>query len=173
MSIRLHRFYLFAATLVLVATPLAGCQKAQQMMTDSAIEHATAGKVKISRDGDRVVIKGEDGELAMQHGDALPLPKDFPADIYLPKGYRINSVMDLGGTQVISLQAPGKVADMFGSARDAMDKQGWKQTMAMQNSTDTAMLTYEKAERAAVMSFNSDRGEQGVSMSLQVRGKQM
>ena len=173
MSIRFHRFYLPAAALVLLAIPLAGCQKAQQMVTDSAIEHASAGKVKISRDGDRVVIKGEGGELSMQHGDALPLPKDFPADIYLPKDYRINSVMDMDDTQVVSLQAPGKVVDMFGNARDAMDKQGWKQTMAMQNSTDTAMLTYEKEERAAVMSFNSDRGEQGVTMSLQVRAKKM
>ncbi|MGV8932333.1 MAG: hypothetical protein ACOH1R_09555 [Luteimonas sp.] len=173
MPIRLNTCLpVLATSLLLAMVTLSGCQKAQEMATNAAIERASDGKVKVSKDGDRTVIKSEGGEIAVQHGDALPLPRNFPTDIYLPKDYRINSVMDMGDTQVLSLQAPGKVGEMFGSASAAMEKQGWKQTMALQNSTDTAMLTYEKEKRAAVMSFNRDLDQDGVTMSMQLRGEQ-
>ena len=115
---------------------------------------------------------GDSDAPAMQRGEALPLPKDFPGDIYLPQDYRINSVMDRGDMQVISLQAPGRVSGLFGAARDSMDRQGWKQTMAMQDSTDNALLTYEKEKRAAVLSFNGGQGMRGVTMSVQLRNEQ-
>lgn len=172
-----HRFRVTSASgLLLVMTvatvvALGGCRKSQESIADAAIERASGGKVKVDRDGDRMTIKTDQGEMAVQSGEALPLPKDFPGDVYLPPGYRINSVMDLGGAKVLSLQADGKVSVLFDAARAAMDKQGWKQTMAMQNSTDTAMLAYEKDQRAAVLSFNDNSGDSGVTMSVQLRDK--
>lgn len=174
-----HRFHvpstlgpsLALAIVALALVALGGCRKSQESIADAAIERASDGKVKIDRDGDRMTIKTDQGEMAVQSGEALPLPKDFPGDVYLPPDYRINSVMDLGGAKVLSLQADGKVSVLFDAARTAMDKQGWKQTMAMQNSTDTAMLAYEKDKRAAVLSFNENSGDAGVTMSVQLRDK--
>lgn len=171
MSIRIHILPLLAASLAL-AIALAGCQKTQEALADSAIERASGGQLQVQRAGDAVTLRGERGELAMRSGDALPLPEDFPADIYLPADYRINSVMDMDGMRVISLQAPGKVNGLFGAAREAMGRQGWKQTMAMQNAADTAMLSFEKDKRAAVLSFNGGRGDD-VTMSVQVRSARM
>lgn len=171
MSIRIRILPLLAASLALAVVTLAGCQKTQEALADSAIERASGGQLQVLRDGDAVTIRGEQGELAMRSGDALPLPEDFPDDIYLPADYRINSVMDMDGMRVISLQAPGKVNGLFGAARDAMGRQGWKQTMAMQNATDTAMLSFEKDKRAAVLSFSGSRGEQAVTMSVQLRNR--
>jgi hypothetical protein len=101
--------------------------------------------------------------------DALPLPADFPDDVYLPPHYRIDSVMDRGGLRVLSLQAPGRVSALFGDASQAMREHGWKQTLAMRESGGSAVLTYEKDERAAVMSFNGGGGTPGVTMSVQLR----
>ncbi len=171
MSIRVNVLPCLALSLSLAIIALPGCRKSQESMADTAIERASGGKVKVSREGDRMTIKTEQGEMAVQNGEALPLPRDFPDDVYLPKGYRINSVMDMGDAQVLSLQASGKVSALFDTAREAMDKQGWKQTMSMQNSTETAMLAYEKGGRAAVLSFNSNRGEPGVTMSVQLSDK--
>lgn len=168
MRIRTRILPLLAASLATVA--LAGCQKTQEALADSAIERASGGQFQVQRDGDTVTTLGEEGELAMRGGEALPLPEDFPDDIYLPSDYRINSVMDLDGMRVISLQAPGRVAGLFGAAREAMGRDGWKQTMAMQNAADTAMLSFEKGKRAAVLSFNGSRGED-VTMSVQVRSR--
>jgi hypothetical protein len=150
----------------LVLAMLPGCRQSREALADSAIEHA-AGQLTAARDGDRVAIP------TMQHGETLPLPEDFPDDIYLPRGYRINSVMDRGDMQVISLQAPGRVSGLFGDARDSMDRHGWKQTLAMQNSIDNAVLTYEKERRAAVLSFNSGHGMAGVTVSVQLRSETM
>lgn len=170
-SIRVHALPCLALSLALAAIAVSGCRKSQETMADAAIERASGGKVKVSRDGDRMTIKTEQGEMAVQGGEALPLPKSFPDDIYLPRGYRINSVMDMGEAQVLSLQASGKVSTLFDAAREAMDRQGWKQTMSMQNSTDTAMLAYEKDRRAVVLSFSSNRGEADVTMSVQLSTK--
>lgn len=163
-----------AALLValLAATTLAGCQKTQEAMADSTTARAGGVQLQAAHDGGGIPLRDEHGAAALRSGDALPLPENFPDDVFLPDNYRINSVMNMGGTQVISLQAPGQVSGLFGAARDAMDRQGWTQQMSMQNSTDTALLTYEKDKRAAVLSFNSDRSRQAVIMSLQLRSSQ-
>lgn len=148
---------------------LTACQKAVDAAAESAYERASGEKVDIDRDGNRMRIKTEDGELNMQSGKALPLPADFPKDVYLPGRYEVNSVMDMGGTRMISVATSGKVAGLFSEAQQAMGNQGWKQTMSMQHSADTGMLSFEKAERVAVLSFNKGEGDDGVVMGVQLR----
>lgn len=157
--------------LACAAFSIAGCQKAADAATEAAIERASGEKVEVDRDGGHVRIKTADGELNMQSGESLPLPADFPKDVYLPGSYDVNSVMDMGGTQVISVSTRGKVSDMFAAAQAAMADAGWKQTMSMQHSADNAMLSFEKEERAAVLSFNRGEGNDGVVMGVQLRGE--
>jgi hypothetical protein len=159
-----------AAMLALLAAALSGCRQPREALVESAIERA-GGHLQVAGGG-RMAVQRDAGTPAVPRGETLPLPRDFPTDIYLPQDYRINSVMDRGDMQVISLQAPGRVSGLFGAARDAMDRQGWKQTMAMQDSTDNALLTYEKDKRAAVLSFNGGPGIHGVTMSVQLRDEQ-
>src|SRR6185312_10297553 len=71
-----------AASLALVAAALPGCQQSREALAESAIEHA-AGRLQVAGDGGRSAVHGAADALAMQRGDALPLPKDFPGDIYL------------------------------------------------------------------------------------------
>lgn len=170
--IRFHALAGAAASLALALTVPSGCRQSREAHTHSDIEHA-AGQLKAARDGDRVTSRDRAVAATMQQEATLPLPEDFPDDIYLPRDYRINSVMDRGDMQVISLQAPGQVSGLFGAARDSMDRHGWKQTLAMQNSTDNAVLTYEKERRAAVLSFNSGHGVAGVTVSVQLRNETM
>ena len=66
------------------------------------------------------------------------------------------------------LQAPGQVSTLFGDARASMDRHDWKQVMSMREATDSALLTYEKGGRAAVLSFNDDRSG-GVTINVQLR----
>lgn len=148
---------------------LSGCQKAADAATEAAIERASGGKVEVDRDGDRVSFKTDQGErLDMQAGESLPLPADFPKDVWLPGRYDVNSVMDMAGVQVVSVRTQGKVAGLHADARAAMAEAGWKQTMSMQHSADNAMLSFEKDKRAAVLSFNRIDGSD-VAMSVQLR----
>ncbi|MGI8561854.1 MAG: hypothetical protein ACR2J7_10590 [Luteimonas sp.] len=148
---------------------IAGCQKATEAATEAAIARASGQKVEVDRDGGHVRIKTADGELNMQAGESLPLPADFPKDIYLPGRYDVNSVMDMGGMQVVSVSTRGKVSGVFAEAQQAMADAGWKQTLSMQHSADNAMLSYEKDARAAVLSFNKGEGGDGVVMGVQLR----
>ncbi len=156
------------ALVVVAGLAATGCER----VADGAVERTGGGQVKIERDGDAVVVKSADGQVAVQGGESLPLPAAFPKDVYLPEGYAINSVMDLEGVNVLNLRAPGKVPELFADAREAMAGHGWKETMAMQHSVDSAMLAYEKTDegngaRSATLSFN-DGGEHGVSVSVQL-----
>lgn len=157
------------SALACAALCLSGCQRAADAATEAAIEHASGRKVEVARDGDRVTFKSEQGELSMQAGESLPLPADFPKDVWLPTAYNVNSVMDMAGVQVVSVRTQGKVSGLHADARAAMAEAGWKQTMSMQHSADNAMLSFEKAERAAVLSFNRAEGDGGVLMSVQLR----
>ena len=167
MSIQYRRPPCVAAFVVALVL-LAGCQRAADGLAEGAIERASNGEVELERDGDKVTLKTEQGQMTMQAGESLPLPANFPKDVYLPDDYAVNSVMDLEGVNVLSLRAPGKVPALFADARAAMARQGWKETMAMQHSVDNALLAFEKEQRAATLSFNDD-SEDGVVLGVQLR----
>ena len=159
-----------ALGLVLVA---GACQKVGQTAADVAIERATG--VQVARDGDQVTLRSADGELAIRSGESVALPQDFPSDIYLPADYQVNSVMDLQGVSMVSLRAPGQVSTLSAAAREAMQAQGWTQSMSAQQSADTALLAFEKGEdqsrRSATLSFNRNNGDEHVIVGLQLQGQ--
>jgi hypothetical protein len=106
---------------------------------------------------------------AQRRDSALPLPADFPDDVYLPDRYAVTSVIDLGGTRVVSVTSRGKVAQLFADARAEMTRGGWTQVMSMQHSADNAMLSFEKGGRATVFSFNRGEGADTVVIGVQIR----
>lgn len=151
------------ATLIVSLAAASGCRQSREAFIDPAPERPAmrlpAPDPLHSPVGDRT---------AVAHGDALSLPGDFPDDVYLPADYRINSLMDRGALRVVSLRVPGHVSTLFDAARASMGKRGWKQTLAMRDASDSALLNYEKDGRAAVLSFNDDSGTGGVTMNVQL-----
>ncbi len=139
------------------------------------VRPALGGLGRAHDDGQRTP-RGGDGRTAPQAGESLTLPEGFPEDVYLPRAYAVNSVMDLQDVSVLSLRAPGKVAALFSDARNAMRTQGWKQTLAAQHSVDTAMLAFEKdsdaGRRSATLSFNRNNGDEHVIVGVQLRALQ-
>ena len=99
---------------------------------------------------------------------SLALPADFPADLYLPPGYALHSLMEVDGTRVVGVQAQGDVATLFSDARAGMQALGWRQTLALQRASDGAMLSFEKGPRAAVLWLRPVPGGT-VRMQLQLR----
>jgi len=152
---------------------LAGCQRDEDRLTQAAIERASHGRADVDRDGRQVALRAGDGGVAMRAGESLPLPADFPADVYLPDGYAVNSVMDLQGVSMVSLSAPGELSSLFKAAREGMQAQGWTQTLSAQHSVDAAMLAFEKpadgARRSATLSFNRNNGDDRVTVGVQLR----
>jgi hypothetical protein len=157
-----------AATVLL----LGGCRKsAEESMTEAAIAAASGHEVEVEREGDQVTFKTEEGEMKVSSGEALPLPESFPNDVYLPKRYRVRSVLDVAGTQVISLSTEGEAMALFTEVRESMQSQGWKQTMSMQHDDHNGMLAFEKDKRNAVLSINGGDSDE-VQIGVQLRERQ-
>ncbi len=152
---------LLLLALSLAAVP--GCRQSREAFAESPLEHP---ELRLpAHDAARAARE----HPPIARGDALSLPEDFPDDIYLPAGYRIDSLMDRGALRVVSLRAPGRVSTLFDAARASMDGRGWKQTLAMRDASDGALLNYEKGDRAAVLSFSDDHGAGAVTMNVQLR----
>lgn len=173
----IHAAMIRAASLtvvVLLAAVMAlatACSKSpQERLAEAAIERASGADVDVERDGEQVSIKTGEGEMKMSAGESLPLPADFPRDVYLPGSYKVNSVMDMGQIKAINLSTTAKVSDLFAEAGPAMKAQGWTQKMAMQQAAGHAMLSFEKDKRSVSLSFIESRSEDGktvVSLQLQ------
>lgn len=152
-----------------VALALTACKKsAEETLAEAAIKGATGHDVKVDKDGDQVTIKTDDGEMKISGGDNAALPANFPQDVYLPPKYTVSSVMEMDSTQLVALSAEGDVAQLYAEARARMEKEGWKQTMAMQGSANDGLLAYEKGERKATVSFNAEPENQTVAVGLQI-----
>ena len=161
---------------VLAALPLAlllcACQQsAEERVASAAISAATGKDVEVERDGGKTTFKTDQGDVTVASGDGLALPDGFPDDVYLPREYKVRSVLNVAGTQVLSLSAEGEATQFFNEASEAMQAKGWSQTMALQNDARNAMLAFEKGERNAVVSVNADEDGQ-VQIGLQFRERQ-
>src|SRR5690606_31718744 len=104
-----------------------------------------------------------------RRGRCVALPTDFPGDVFLPASYDIDSVMDVGGARLVSLEAEGSVTSMFKAARTDMQRKGWSQTLAMQQA-DSAMLGFSHGEREATYTFTGRNGQQ-LMVGIQLRDR--
>jgi hypothetical protein len=162
-----HRGVRLCAAVLATAVLMASCQRAGNPIAEAAIERAARGSV------DAGSVAGGDAPGTRPAPDALPLPAQFPGDVYLPRGYRVNSVMDLPDASVLSLSAPGHLDALFADARESMRAQGWTQTLSARHSADAAMLAFEKRAggpaRSATLSFNRNHGDARVIVGVQLR----
>ena len=119
--LRVSHSFLPSILVAALLLTLAGCQRAENRLTEATIERAIQDRGTADRDGDQAASRG----ATMRAGESLPLPVDFPGDVYLPADYAVNSVMDLHGVSMVSLSAPGEVSSLFEAARDGMRAQGY------------------------------------------------
>ena len=145
----------------------AGCQRTADAATEAALERASGHEVAIDRDGKRARILTPDGEINLATGGGMPLPDDFPADLFLPPTYAVNSVMEVGDARLVNMESEGTVAAMFDAARSAMQRRGWSQTLAMQQA-DSGMLGFSRDGREATYTFTG-HGEGQLAIGIQLR----
>lgn len=141
---------LLAAGLLL---PLTACQKAADKVAEAAIERASGKKVDLDRDGGAMTIKTDEGEIKVatsQDGESVPLPADFPQDVFLPEHSAVNSAMDMAGMKMVNMTTDASTGDVSAMVQKSMEAQGWKREMALQAAEGSATLVYSKEKRQAV-----------------------
>lgn len=146
-----------ASCLILVA----GCQQATETVAQKALENALG--VEVKQDGDQVVFKGDAGGLSVTSGASAALPDGFPKDVPLPEDATIESVMEYGDTQIVTLAVPGALESVIDRSAERMAEQGWEQAMRAITAGEGGMLAYSKKgggqDRSASLMFSTDEGK--------------
>ena len=156
---------------LLTCVPLfTACHKAGEAAAetspDTVAERMAGGDVDVSQGKDRVTINARDAQLQIaRKGKALPMPADFPTDVFVPTGLVVRNSMAVPRMLTVSGDVPGTVADVFEQARTAMQQQGWREKLVQQRPT-MQMLSLEKDGREAVINVMERAGAVQVSYSL-------
>ena len=142
--------------------PLTACKKLTEKVTEAAIEKATGNKVDLDKDGGTMTIKSGEGQIKVatsQDGQSVPLPDDFPKDVFLPEHTTVNSAMDMAGMKMVNMISDASSGDVSATIQKSMESQGWKREMAMQGAEGSATLVYSKDKRQAV--YQMMKGDDG------------
>ncbi len=152
---------------------LTACKKMSEKATEVAIEKATGNKVDLAQDGGGMTINPDEGDLKVatsQDGESVPLPADFPKDVFLPQHSTVNSAMDMAGMKMVNMTTDATSADVSATIQKTMEADGWKREMAMQAAEGSATLVYSKDKRQAVYQMmKGDRG--GTQIAIRTGGE--
>lgn len=188
---------LIAAVLVLVvALPGCGCRKrVSEKITEKAVEKAIQsgakedGKdvdVKMDLDKGSMSIKSKDGSESMEmksddksvsiktqdgvfvSGEASKLPDNFPKDVPIYPGAKLNAVSTMTQDEVFnvnmaSADAMDKVAAYY---KKELAAQGWteSQTMNQQGERPVQFATYTKGERGVLVTISREDDKTAVTV---------
>ena len=151
---------------------LAACGKsAEDRAAGAALGAILGADVNVEDGGDRVTFGEGDKAMTISSGDSAKLPASFPKDVFLPRSYKVDSVVDSNGFTMVSVRLPGGLVAASDAARKQMQDAGWKQSMAAIDDDTNHLLAYENAGRTALMSFSTDASE-GVVYSVQLSQQQ-
>mgnify|MGYP001435626532 CR=1 FL=1 len=157
-------FALMSATLV-----LSGCKKASEKLTDKLIEKSLkssgAGDAKVDVANGKVSIKTDKGQMEMSTGESVALPADFPKDIYVIKGAKIQTAMKTPEGHMLQLsveRAKEKIAESYVSE---MKAQGWTSDASMDMGETSTRLFKKDNRQVAVMISQKDSGAELVITS--------
>ena len=153
--------------------PLTACKKMTEKVTEAAIERATGNKVDLDKNGGTMTIKSDEGDIKVatsQDGQSVPLPADFPKDVFLPEHSMVNSAMDMAGMKMVNMTTDASSADVSATIQKTMEAEGWKREMAMQAAEGSATLVYSKDKRQTVYQMmKGDKG--GTQIAIRTGGE--
>ncbi len=186
----------FLGCAVLLLAGLAvGCGKAADQaattVAEKAIEASLAqdGKsvdVKIDQDGGTVTLSSDEGEMVISNDDetfslkaaqaggisvvsgkGAALPKDFPKDVPLPEGLKINTVQSMGENNMFTVMgnAPGSVKDVAKALRSKAAQQGWKTEQTFSQSGVMEHISCKKSGRTLNIMVMGEGGKTTVSIT--------
>lgn len=153
--------------------PLTACQKAAEKAAEAALEKATGNKIDLKKDDGTMSIKTEQGELKVAtsvDGESVPMPDDFPKDVFLPENGKVNSAMDMAGMKMVNIITSASTGELSGQVQKSMEAQGWKREMAMQSEEGSATFVYSKDKRQTVYQMmKNDEG--GTLVAIRTGGE--
>jgi len=130
---------------------------------------AACGESPEERAGDatKMTVETDQGAMTVQSGEGLSLPTDFPADVYLPSGYKVQNVMQIGPMNSVVLGLSGQSQALIKEITGKMESSGWKTAMSMQSGGQGAMMSFIKDKRSATYSLSPAQEAGKLTLSVQ------
>ena len=119
----------------------------------------------VKMDGDSMTIEGPDGVQTFRAGGAGEMPKDFPADVYVPAGASVVSSISAPGGLNLALQSGSPKADVVAQFAAEMKAQGWA-TESTMDMGETAMLSFKKDNRMASVIVQVEEGFTSINLTV-------
>ena len=119
----------------------------------------------VKMDGESLVVEGPDGVQTFRAGGAGEMPKDFPADVYVPAGASVVSSISAPGGLNLTLQSGSPKADVVAQFAAEMKAQGWA-TESTMDMGETAMLSFAKDNRRASVIVQSENGATTINLTV-------
>ena len=126
---------------------------------------ADGKQANVRMDGDSLVVEGPDGVQTFRAGGAGEMPKDFPADVYVPAGASVVSSISAPGGLNLTLQSGSPKADVVAQFAAEMKAQGWA-TESTMDMGETAMLSFAKDNRRASVIVQSENGATTINLTV-------
>lgn len=132
----------------------------------SAFADAGVVDVRVDPEAGTIRYRNDDGEVAVAGGAAAALPRDFPDDVFLPADYIVDSTLAMNRELFIGLGVREDVPSVYAAAREAMSAHGWSETLAVLENSDNGLLSFEKGDRGAILSFSRDGARTRMGLQL-------
>ncbi|HEX21232.1 MAG TPA: hypothetical protein ENH19_01090 [Actinobacteria bacterium] len=157
----------FLALVMVIATLvlLTGCLST----TERTIKDKAGNKVTIDQNNGKLKLKDKTGERSAEFGDNVKLPKDFPKDIPIYKGAKVQTSIstknDKGTTKIVSFEVEAsqkKVSDFY---QKALNKSGYRISGTF-SSNKLTTFSADRDNAKVVMSIAQNKNKSIVSINV-------
>ncbi len=151
------------------AVLVSGCGRAKKSMSEKIsekiAEKAIGMNIKDSQGKDakvdisdgKLTVKTKDGETSFASGEGASVPADFPKDVYVVKGAKIQMSMKTPDGYMLSMKVEEAAAKLAATFETEMKAQGWSQEGSF-DMGEARSLAYKKGERqVAIVMSKSDK----------------
>jgi hypothetical protein len=140
------------------AVLVSGCGRPKKSMSEKIsekiAEKAIAMNIKDSQGKDakvdisdgKLTVKTKDGETSFASGEGAAIPENFPKDVYVVKGAKIQMAMKTPDGFALSMKVDQAAATVAATYEKELKAEGWEQEGSFDMS-GTRSLAYKKGER--------------------------
>ncbi|MCE5228581.1 hypothetical protein LLG95_03165 [bacterium] len=159
--------------LMLASMLTLGCGKSHQEKTiENAIENQTGGKTDVNLDKQKMTIETKEGDKMEIGGgeEGIKLPADFPKDIYVYPGAKIEASFKNNDSHQLHLVTADAAAKVIAEYQTQLKKNGWNEKTVTRTG-EFSMLEYAKDNRTVVVNA-SPEGKQTKVMIVMTKEEQ-
>jgi len=146
---------------------VAGCRKAEDKTAETAIGQAGGEDVALPRNDDIADTGVPDGNAGNGARTGLPLPVDFPDDLWVPSSGMVVQASTAEETANLTMAVPALPEQVANEASAAMTSSGWQQQDQRTNPQGMQQLKFAKDNRLAT--YSAHLGHDKASSVLSVR----